>query len=299
MRRIFAFAACLLGQALGMSPAVAQIEVRDDRGATVRLARPAARVVSLAPHVTEMLFAAGAGAQVVGVSAHSDYPPAARGLPVVAGFADLDPERVLALKPDLVVGWISGIRERALERIESAGVAAYLTEPQRVADIERALTHLGMLTGHAGPGREAAERFRGRMDELRACYASRPPLKVLVQLTARPILSLGSRHYFTEILEICGGRNIVSEAFPAAPVLDPERVLADAPEVILFSSKPPLPAEARLYWKLHPHLPAVRTGNLFELDDDRVFRPGPRLAEGAAQVCELLERARRAVNSEQ
>ena len=288
MRRAVLFAACLLCTL----PAAAQIEVRDDRGATVRLAQPAARIVSLAPHVTEMLFAVGAGAQVAGVSAHSDYPPEARGLPVVAGFADLDPERVLALKPDLVAGWISGSRARALERIENAGVTTYLTEPQRVADIERALTHLGMLTGHAGQGREAAERFRARMDGLRLRYAKRPPLKVLVQLTARPILSLGSRHFFSEILEICGGRNIAGDAVPAAPVLDPERVLAAAPGVILLSSKPPLPAEARLYWQLHPHLPAVSAGNLFELDDDLVFRPGPRLAEGAAQVCELLERAR-------
>jgi iron complex transport system substrate-binding protein len=273
-------------------PAAAQLQTRDDRGVNVRLAQPAARIVSLAPNVTEVLFAVGAGQQVVGVSAHSDYPPQARGLPVAAGFADLDPERVLAFKPDLVVGWISGSRARALERIENAGVATYLTEPQRAADIERTLIHLGILTGHAGQGREAADKFRGRMENLRAQYSERPSLKVFVQLTSRPILSLSSRHFFGEMLEICGGQNIAGDAAPAAPVLDPERVLALAPEVILFSSKPPLPDESRRYWSRYPHLPAVRKGNLFALDDDLVFRPGPRLAEGAAQICELLERAR-------
>lgn len=288
MKRVFAFAACLLW----MTPAAAQIEVRDDRGVNVRLAQRATRIVSLAPHVTEMLFAVGAGAQVVAVSAHSDYPPEARGLPVVAGFADLDPERVLAFKPDLAVGWISGSRARALERIENAGVATYLTEPKYTADVERALAHLGLLTGREAQGRKAAQEFRARMDRLRAQYSTRPPVKVVVQLTVRPILSLSSRHFFSELLEICGGRNIAGDSAAAAPVLDPERVLASAPEVILYSSKDPVPDEARRFWKRYPQIPAVRAGHLYGLDDDLVFRPGPRLAVGATQVCELLERAR-------
>jgi ABC-type Fe3+-hydroxamate transport system substrate-binding protein len=288
MRRTAALAA---GMLWALS-AAGDLGARDDRGVMVRLPVPALRIVSLAPHVTEILFAAGAGAQVVGVSAHSDYPPAARMLPVVAGFADLDPERVLALRPDLVAGWISGSRERAIERIAETGVPIYLTEPRRAADVERALANLGLLTGHERQGREAAARLHARIEELRARHADRLPVKVLVQLAVRPILSLGSRHFFGELLEICGGRNIAGDTVAPTPVLDPERVLASAPEIILFSSRPPLPDEVRRYWDRYPSLPAVRAGNLRELDDDLVFRPGPRLAEGAAQVCELLERAR-------
>ena len=142
--------------------ASAQIELTDDAGQRVVLAQPAQRIVSLAPHVTEILFAAGAGEHVVGVVAYSDYPQAARALPQVGGYTQVDLEAIVGLRPDLVIGWRSGNRDAHLARLQAMGIPVYLNEPRSLDDVARSLEQFGRLAGSEDAAHAAATAFRTR-----------------------------------------------------------------------------------------------------------------------------------------
>lgn len=278
--------------ALTCRVAVAVVEVTDDTGNPVRLTAPAARIVSTAPSATELLFAAGAGARVVAVDLASDHPPAVTGLPRIGTLGALDVERIALLAPDLVVAWGSGARGADLDRLRALGVAVYVTEPRRLADIPRTLRALGRLADTVAEAEVAARAFESRIEALRAAHASVRPLRVFYQIWDRPLMTLGGPHILTEVIALCGGRNLFADVERLALSVSTEAVLARRPEVILTSG---LGAERPAWladWESWPELPAVAKGHLYSLPADLLQRAGPRLAEGAARLCARLDAAR-------
>jgi len=265
----------------------------DARGRTVHLAAPARRIVSLAPHITEVLFAAGAGARVVGAVDDSNYPPAARRVPRVGGPGHIDQERVLALHPDLVVAWGSGNPPGQIAALERLGLPVYVSEPRRLADISHDLRALGRLAGTAAAGRAAAQSFHRRLERLRRRYGSGSPVSVFFQVSAHPLMTVTGHHIISKVLRLCGGRNVFAQLGGLAPQVSVEAVLSRAPEAIVFSRYPgQSPRSVRAQWHRWQALPAVARGDLFGVPADLISRPTPRILDGAARICKDLDEVR-------
>ena len=262
--------------------------VVDDSGAEVRLARPAQRIVSLAPHATELLFAVGAGAQVVAVTDYSDYPAEAARRPRVGGYNGISLEKVLALRPDLIVGWQSGNPPRDLARLRQLGVPVYLSEAADLDGVARNMERLGVLAGREVAGRQAAAGFRQQLARLRQAQAGKPRLRVFLQVSRQPLMTVNGRQFLTALLDVCGGDNVFAGLAPVVPQIGAEAVVAARPAVMMSVNE----RSSLDMWRRWPSIPAVAHGRLYSLPADLVSRPGPRLVEGAATVCRLLDDAR-------
>ncbi len=201
---------------LACTGANAQVNAVDDAGTTIALARPAARIVSLAPHITEQLFAIGAGGLIVGTSEYSDYPPAAKDIARVGRAHSVDLERVAASRPDLVVIWGSGFPPAVLDAVKRLGVPVFVSEPGALETVATSLERLGALTASPAATIVAAS-FRTRVASLRATYASRTSVPVFYQIWAEPLMTLGAPHVLTEAIRLCGGRNVFDALAPIAP----------------------------------------------------------------------------------
>ncbi len=297
-RTLVVAAIALAGAAGWPLSAHAAVSVVDDAGRTVTLARPAERVISLAPHTTELVYAAGGGARLVGAVSYSDYPPEANALPRVGSNAALDLERIVALRPDLIVVWRHGNDTRQLDKLRALGIALFVSEPHKVDDVATNLERLGTLLGTDSTARAAAQRYRGDVARLRARYAARPMVSVFYQVWDRPLLTLNGAHIVSDAIALCGGRNVFGALAARVPTVSVEAVVAANPEAIVTAAKgataptadAPLPDLAR--WRAWPSMTAVARGNLFAIDGDLINRPGPRLTEGIDALCRDLETAR-------
>lgn len=270
----------------------AEVSVQDDSGATVRLPRPAARVVSLAPHITELVYAAGAGARLVGAVEFSNYPPAARNVPLVGSFATLDLERIAALEPDLVIAWQSGNSAGQLARLRSVGLPVYVSEPHDMDDVATSLERIGILAGTAPAARAAAAAFRARKAELAARYAGRPTVRVFYEIWPQPLMTVNGKHLISDAIRLCGGENVFAGLATLAPTIGVEAVLAADPEAIVASGMADERPEWLDRWRRWPALQAAARGNLFFVPPDLLQRHTPRVLEGTARLCEQLELAR-------
>ena len=292
LRAIGAIALLCAGPGLMPAARAQAIDVIDDQGKPVHLARPAARIVSLAPHVTELLFAAGAGAQVVGVTRFSDHPPEAKKLPLVGDSRAVDFDRLLALNPDLVVVWFHGIALKQIEKIRALGIPSYYSDPKELEDLATSVEKFGALAGTQPAARAWAEAFRRRHQALVKKYSGQRTLKVFYQLWNRPISTLNREHLVSRMIAMCGGTNVFGQAPMIAPVVSVEAVLSANPQAILAGNLDKGRPEWLQDWKKWTEIEAVRAGNLFDVPSDYVNRPGSRALDGAQAICEALETAR-------
>jgi iron complex transport system substrate-binding protein len=270
--------------------AQARVSVVDDDGRTVELAQPARRIVSLAPHLTEQLFAIGAGDLIVGTTDFADFPEAARGLPRVARAHSVDLERVSAARPDLVLVWGSGFPPATVDAVRRLGVPTFVSEPARLADIATSLERLGALTGRSSE--RAADAFNAKLAALRDRYRGRREVRVFYQVWNDPLMTLGGRHVVSEAIALCGGRNVFADLAPIAPRVSTEAVLAADPEVIVTAEPGARPSDALAMWQRFGRIAAVRRNLLVTLDADRINRHGPRIVDEIAVLCEAIDRAR-------
>ncbi len=270
--------------------AQAAVTVRDDDGQLVTLARPAQRVISMAPHVTELLFAAGGGERIVGAVDYSDYPEAAKAIPRVGSNREVDIERVLSLKPDLIVVWRHGSSERQIDLLRQLNIPLYHSEPKKLDAIADNVVNMGKLLGTDTAANAAAQDLRQKLAALRARYANRPPVRVFYQVWDKPLYTLNGAHIVSDALKVCGGENIFASQKVTAPVVSTEAVLQADPEAV-FSTAEKEQGGAGL-WRKYPNMKATRQGNLFTIDGHLVNRAGPRMIQGTASLCELLETAR-------
>ncbi|MCP5294015.1 MAG: cobalamin-binding protein [Zoogloeaceae bacterium] len=270
----------------------APISVIDDTGRNISLAGPAERIVSLAPHITELLYAAGAGNRVVGAVAYSDYPAAASTLPRVGGYSAIDMEAVAALRPDLVIAWKSGNRDAHLERFAALGIPVFVNEPRSMDDVARSLERIGTLAGTGETAKVAASSFRERRDELFARYARRPPVRMFYQIWDQPLMTINGKHLISDVMRLCGGSNVFAGLDQLAPRIGTEAVLAADPEVIVASGMGDARPEWLDRWHKWPQLTAVARHNLFFIPPEIMQRHTPRILDGAERLCAQLESAR-------
>ena len=273
--------------------AQAAVSVTDDSGKQVVLARPAQRVISMAPHVTELLFAAGGGARIVGAMNYSDYPEAARKIPLIGSNSQIDLERVIALKPDLLIVWQSGNTARQIEQLASLGIPVFHSEPRSFAQVESSLLRFGRLLGTDKEAGAAAAQFRAKVEALRTRYAARAPVTVFYQAWDNPLFTLNGEQIASDAIRVCGGRNIFADLKTIAPQVGVEAVVQADPDAIV-GGKLYTPQDRGLsIWQPYRGMKAVRYNKLFTLDEELLTRPGPRIVDGAAVLCLRLDEARR------
>lgn len=286
-----AVALCALSVWIG-NTAAAEIRVVDDDGQTIALRQPARRIISLAPHVTELLFAAGAGARIVGTSRYSDYPPAALAIPRIGDSFTLDSERILGLKPDLVIVWLHGNSAGQLEQLRRLGLPVFSSEPRRLADISGTLRRFGILSGTEGTAEPAAAAFDQRVATLRARYAGQSAVPVFYQVAERPLLTINGKHLIDDVLRLCGGQNIFSGLKALTPMVSPEAVLAANPEAIVTAGGEPGSETGFTTWTRLPSLLATRRHNFILLHSDTISRQSDRILDGGETLCIQLEQVR-------
>jgi iron complex transport system substrate-binding protein len=266
--------------------AAAQVQVRDDYGNDIRLAAPAKRIVSLSPHLTELLYAAGAGSRVVGALEYSDYPPEARLLPRVGSEAGIDLEAVIALGPDLIVAWPNAGSVRAVNRLAELRFAVFRSEPRELDDIPRTIERLGIVAGTSYEAAKEAGSFRARVRNLELRYSKRPRVRVFYQVWDHPLLTVNGDHVISKVMRLCGGENVFAALPLIAPEIDREAVVRANPDVIVTSAASLDP------WKAFPGLAAVANGQLYAIPPDLLQRHTPRILDGAERLCRVLEQVR-------
>lgn len=276
---VLAFSICMDAQAVTLT---------DDRGHELTLEKPATRIVSLAPNLTELLFEAGAGDHLVGAVAYSDYPAAAKRVPRIGEAARLDTEQILALKPNLVVAWKTGNNREDYERLERLGLEVYVVELEKIARIPDKIEDLGRLAGTQEVAQASAAAFRARFETLTRHYAGRKRVSVFYQIWEQPLMTINGTHFISDVLRQCGGENVFAKLALLAPTVDLEAVIAADPQVILVNASAGTPD----HWRRWPAVTAARLGNLFTIHDDLISRPTSRLLDGMEQLCGILDTAR-------
>jgi iron complex transport system substrate-binding protein len=270
--------------------------LRDDEGRPASLGTPAVRVVTLAPSLTELVFAAGAGDKLVGLSAYSDYPSEARGLPQVADAAGIAWESLLALKPDLVLAWKGGTRPADIARLNGLDVNVFVIEIKKLADVSRALRSIGKLVGRPGPAESAAGIFQRELATLRDANTGKSVVRLFVEISSKPLMTVNRDHVISEMIRLCRGVNVFDDMPSLVSEPSREELLARAPDAILFgrSSSDKRIADVPAYAGLR----AVRDGKIYGVTSDYAFRPGPRLILAAREICDALDRSRVATKAE-
>lgn len=260
----------------------------DDLGGVVRLQKPAQRIVSLAPHLTELLFSIGAGSSIVGVISASDYPPAATHLPIIGTYSKLDLEKIIALHPDLIVMWGNGYIQQSL-KLQKWGIPIFRNDPHRLEDIPRTLRVLGCLTGHEGEARRLAKQFIERLHALKQIYQHRKPIKVFYQINAHPLMTINHQSWIDQAIQLCGGVNIYHDAILAAPEVSWESIVIRNPDMVMMDGNR---ASWRLAWQKWPQIAAVKQNAIHVVNADFIERASLRLLLGIKVMCEQIDSSR-------
>jgi iron complex transport system substrate-binding protein len=250
----------------------------------------APRLVTLSPHLAELVYAIGAGDQLVGVTAYTDYPAETLSLPVIGDAFNLDLERLLLLAPDMLLAWDQGTPQHVIEQLREYGYQVEVITTTSIGDIGQALRRIGSLTAREAAAEQAATEFESAIDGLAAELASQPAIRVFYQVDARPLYTVSGAHYVSEVLALCGGENIFADVGGLAPSVSVEAVLERNPEAILASTD--AGPQAFEQWQRWPALAANRYGNHFLIPANEIARATPRLLVAAEGVCDALRQAR-------
>ena len=279
----------LAGHGLKAAP----ILIPGDDGYSVALKNPAQRIISLAPHLTELVYAAGAGDKLVAVSAYSDFPEAAKLLPQVGDASNLDLERIITLKPDLILAWKSNVSPFAVERLRNLSIPVYVSETRRLAGIPALLRNVGLLAGKSNISDAAATKFENEVQELARIAQGKTLVPTFIEIWHDPLLSVNGEHIMSEVVSLCGGKNVLANLPILTPGIGLEALLEANPSAIIGGGSAVSEAEFRRVWQRHRSVNAVQQRMIFYVNPDWIQRATPRILLGAKVICEGLEKARR------
>lgn len=246
------------------------------------------RIVSLAPAVTETIFALGAGSELVGVSDYCDYPPAARNLPRVGSYLTPNVEQIIALTPTLIIGADLSSNQREISALDAMGYRTATVADNSIAEIEDGIERIGILTGREQTARRLTAAVSRELDATRARVAGLKPRRVLMVVGHQPMVAVGPGTYLDQLIGLAGGINIAAGAAETWPRLSIEYIIAMKPEVILDGQMGGDKASLPDFWKQYPSIPAVRDGHVYGYPQDPTLHPGPRIAESFAIIAARL-----------
>lgn len=277
-------------------PAADVRQVRDDLGHEVRVPAAPLRIVSLAPGATESLFAAGGGQQVIATVEYSDQPPAALRVPRIGDASAIDLERLVALRPDVVVAWPGGGNPAQRAKIAALNIPIFDHQVVHLSDLPGSLERLGVLTGTTQVAARAAGDFAAQLAALTQRYAAGPGQRrpsVLLQVWNRPIYTVGGRQLMSDALKVCGARNVFADLPEASPLVNIEAVIARNPDIIVAAAPPGEGAAWVADWQRFAMLAAVKAHRVVSFEDQGLSRLGPSVLPATASLCELLARLSR------
>ena len=269
----------------------AQIQVQDDLGRSVTLQSPAKRIISLAPHVTELLYAAGASDQVVGVVNYSDYPEQAKRIQQIGSSNKFDMEMIVSANPDLIVAWKSGNPDEQVNELIKLGFAVYYSEPRHLDDVATNIERLGKLLATTVTANKVAEEYTSELNRIRNEYKERKKISVFYQVWNRPILTINGEHLISSVINLCGGENIFSDIKTFVPQVNIESIMDKDPQVIVIGMN----KERKDWldeWQQWKDLSAVKNKHIYPINADLIVRHTPRILIGAGQLCGFLDRLR-------
>tara|TARA_B110000459_G_scaffold203788_1_gene261790 strand:- start:3445 stop:4347 length:903 start_codon:yes stop_codon:yes gene_type:complete len=268
------------------SDASAEIRVIDDLGEEIVLLKPARRVISLAPHITELIYSLGAEKQIVGTVKYSDYPPEASTLPRIGDAFSLNIESVLALKPDLIIAWHTGGNNRPIERLRSLGLPVYTNEAKSLAGIGEAIIDIATLLGKKERGFALQQEFVTALENSRVVKKSSPV--IFFQISDQELYTVSSEHLIGQAINHCGGKNLFSDISPNVSQVNQEMILANQPDVIVVTQRPGSESAWVKTWRGF-------TGTQYQvdtIDPDLISRPSLRMLDGIKAICEIVNGAR-------
>lgn len=251
----------------------------------------AQRVVTLSPHLAELVFAVGAGGSLVGVSAYSDYPEDVSALPQVGDAFMVDQERLALLEPDLILAWDSGTPAATVDALRKQGYVVERIRTRTLADIAAAIDTIGRRTGREQAASAVRAQFESQLAELAPADEGSAPIRVFYQIAERPLYTVSGNHYASELIDRCGGRNIFADLGDLAPMVSEEAVLARDPEVIIAGGDESAIGSLFDHWRRWEGLAATRLDNYYVVNADLLGRPSDRLALAGVEICAQLSRA--------
>lgn len=264
-------------------------EIVDDLGNKIKLTHPAQRIISLAPDLTELLFAIGAGQHIIGVVQGSDYPLAAKNIPIVATYNSIEIEKILTLHPDLIVTWAE---TSYITQLKKLGLPVYLSRQKKLTDIANSMEKLGCLTGTEKIADPSAKQYLKRYQALRTHYANQKKVTVFYQVWSKPFITITKNSWINEVISLCGGINVFANLHGVAPSVDMEAVIVANPDIMIATDS----LTNSLYpWHAWPELKAVRFQTMYSIHADLIERAGPRILEGVKEVCRVVSIARNKV----
>ena len=270
----------------------ADIVVTDDTGQELRLEQPAQRIVSTAPHITEMLFAIGAGDLIVGAAEFSNYPEAAKSIPRIGSHSKLNLEKIIELQPDLIIAWETGNPKRDISKLMELRFPIFISEPQELDDIESNLQRFGLLTDFTALADISANKFVTQAQEIIEANKNKSVVRVFYQVWEQPLMTLNGVHLVSKVIQHCGGENIFASLDLIAPQISIEAVLQENPDVIIAGDIPSAEDEWKKYWQRWQQLHAVAKDQLYSIPADLIVQHTPRLVEGMEKMCAILDKAR-------
>jgi len=268
---------------------VIQLEQAD--GSSLTLETPARSLVTLSPHLTELVFAAGAGELIAATVEFSEFPDAAREIPRIGDAFRLDIERIVTLHPELVIAWDSGNPRPAIEQLRSLGIPVWSVEIREMTEIPQTIESIGRATGHRQSAAQAARKFRDRQALLVDRYQNENTLEYFYQVDARPLFTINGEHLISKGLSLCGGHNIFNNEEGFAFQVSHESVVISNPDA-LFAPWLEDNADPFTDWRSWPAMQAVQNDALFLLNADKISRATPRLLDSLEQACKLLHQLR-------
>ncbi len=265
--------------------------VEDVLNREVRLSKPAKRVITLAPHLTEIVFHLSAGDKIVGTIVPADFPEAAKKIPIVGDFQSLNIEKIIQFKPDLIIAWASGGQRISLEKLADFGLTVYYSEAKTFADIAHEMMMIGHLLGIDEAAVTQSNALLNQMNQLKKNYADMPKKTVFYQIGHDSLYTVNAEHFIGKMLDLCGGENVFGDALMPIPQVSMEAVIESNPSVIIYAESETSEANPSYYqrfWQKYPFLAAVKNDHVLPISTSLLSRPGPRLLEGVQKLCELL-----------
>lgn len=250
------------------------------------------RIISLAPHITEMLYSIGVGDRIVATMSHSDFPEAAKKLPIVGNYARLNIEKIMAYEPDLIIAWKTGNPSDDLARLTTLGFTIVYSDPKTLTDVAKEIKHLGKYTATVKKAAFIAEQYQFELNALRATYSKKAPVNVFYELWSHPLTTISQNAWPQQHLNICGANNPFSKGLADYPQIGLEQVLAAKPQLIIQPISNGEPNKNTVNWRQWQNIPAVKHNQIIMPNSDTLHRMTPRLLPELKKLCEKIDETR-------
>lgn len=254
---------------------------------------PYQRIISLAPHITEMLYSAHAGDKIVGVVSYSDYPKEALSKPIIGGYNAINLEKIIQLNPDLILGWTSGNRAKDIQRLQALGFNVQLFDVKALDDIPKRIEQLGKLAGHPQKARESAQALKNTLNTVRQTYQHRTPVTSFYQIWHRPIITMNGDQFISQAITACGAQNIYNDLPKLTASIGLESLFKRNPQIFLLGGQASFQQDWLAFWQQYPNLKAVKNQQIYLLNNDLYQRPTARLINALESLCLKIDQARK------